>query len=169
MFLVLEGNLFPTRLTHGLERSFSVPIFDHVFDSVGIILFSCDSYAVYHRCLERSQLVSVLLISFLCVGWGLERSFSACFSDDSYAIYAKDLERSQLISVLLSYASCVCLSLERSLSDDSYAIYIKGPERSRLQLLSPALCVGWGLERSLCACTCSHGFERTRWMVLKGL
>ena len=36
-------------------------------------------------------------------------------------------------------------------------------------LLSPPLCVGWGLERSLSAHAHSHGLERTRWMVLKGL
>ena len=85
MFLVLEGNLFPSRLTWGLERIFSASTFDHIFDFVGIILFSCDTYAIYHRGLERSQHVTVLLVSSLCVGWGLERSFNAHFPDDSYA------------------------------------------------------------------------------------
>ena len=52
--------------------------------------------------------MSVLLISALCVGWGLERSLSACLSNDSYAIYIKGLERSQL--VLLSPALCAMLA-----------------------------------------------------------
>ena len=57
-------------------------------------------------------------------------------------------------------------------SDNSYAIYTNGLERSWLVsvLLFPALCIfGWGLERRLSACACSHGLERTGWMVLKGL
>ena len=153
MSCVLEGNLFPPRLTHGLEGSLSACVFDCVFDSFGITLSSGDSYAFYTRCLERSQLMSVLLISTSYVGWGLERSLSACFSNDSYTIYIKGFKRNQL--VLLSPAFCVGWGLERSLgayfSNDSYAIYIKG------------------LERSLCACTHSHGLERTGWMVLKGL
>ena len=54
----------------------------------------------------------------------------------------------------------------------SYAIYTNGLEKSWLVsvLLSPASCIfGWGLERSLSACTHSHGLERSGWMVLKGL
>ena len=70
MFCVLEGNLFPPRLTHGLERSLSASIFDCVFDSVGIILFSDDSYAIYTKGLERSQLVSVLLSPASCLWLG---------------------------------------------------------------------------------------------------
>ena len=135
MFLVLEQNFSP-RLTWGLERSLFTSIFDHIFESVGIILSSCDTYALYHRGLEMSQHVFVLLISFLCVGWGLERSFGAHFPDDSYAVYTKGLEMSQLTSVVLISTSCVSWGLERSLSihfsSDSYAIYIKGLERSQL-------------------------------------
>ena len=79
MFHVLEGNLFPPRLTHGLERSLSASIFDCVTDSVGITLFSDDSYVIYTYGLERSQHVSVLLSPSSCTfGWGLERSLSAC-------------------------------------------------------------------------------------------
>ena len=79
MFHVLEGNLFPPRLTHGPERSLSASIFDRVFDYVRIILFSDDSYAFYTKGLERSGLVFVLLSPASCVfGWGLERSLSAC-------------------------------------------------------------------------------------------
>ena len=59
-------------------------------------------------------------------------------------------------------------------SDDSYAIHTKDIGGSQLVsvffFLSPAWCIfGWGLERSLSACACSHGLERTGWMVLKGL
>ena len=172
MFLILEGNLFPSRLTRGLERSLFASIFDCIFDSVGIILSSCDAYAIYHRGLEMSWLVSVLLVSFLCVGWGLERNVSACFPGDLYAVNTKGLEMSQLMSVWLISVSCVNWGLERSTHffNDSYAIYTKGLERSQLLLLSPALCVfGWGLERSFGAHACSHGLERTGWMVLKGL
>ena len=58
--------------------------------------------------------MSVFLVSSLCVGWGLERSLSACLFDDSYAIYIKGLERSQL--VLLSPTLCAFgWGLERSL------------------------------------------------------
>ena len=56
MFHVLEENLFPPRLTHGLERSLSASTFDHVTDSVGIILFSDDYYAIYTDGLERVDL-----------------------------------------------------------------------------------------------------------------
>ena len=117
MLHVLEGNLFPPRLTQGLERSLSASIFDHVFDSVGIILFSDDAYAIYTRGLERSQLVSVLLSPASSVfGWGLERSLSACLSDDSYAIYTKGLERSQLVFCFALFCLMhVGWGLERSL------------------------------------------------------
>ena len=77
MFCVLEGNLFPPRLTHGLERSLSASIFDCVFDSVSNFLFSVNSYAIYTKDLKRSQLVFVLLSSASCIGWNLERSLSA--------------------------------------------------------------------------------------------
>ena len=74
MFHVLKGNLFPPRLTQGLERSLYASIFDHITDSVGIILSSDDSYAIYTKGLERSWLVSVLLSPALCIfSWGLER------------------------------------------------------------------------------------------------
>ena len=175
MFLVLEGNPFPSRLTHGLERSLFASIFNCILDSVGIILSSCDAYAIYHRGLEMSWLVSVLLVSFLHVGWGLERSFSAHFPDDSYAAYAKGLEMSQLLSVVLVSTSSVDWGLERSLSahfsSDSYAVYIKGLEGSQFMsvVLISTLCVRWGLERRFCARTHSHGLERTGWMVMKGL
>ena len=59
--------------------------------------------------------MSILLISFLHVGWDLERSFSAHFPDDSYAIYTKGLEMSQLMSVVLISTSCFGWDLERSL------------------------------------------------------
>ena len=100
IFLVLGGNVFPSRLTWGLERSLLTSIFDCIFNSVGIILSSCDAYAVYHRGHEMSQCVSVLLISFLHVGWGLERSFSACFPDDSYAVYTKGLRYGRMVKAL---------------------------------------------------------------------
>ena len=117
MFCVLEGNLFPPRLTWGIERSLSASIFDHVFDSVSIILFSGDSYAIYTKGLERSQLVSVLLSPASCVfGWGLERSLSAYLSDDSYVIYTKGLEMSQPVSVLLSPTLCVLAGVLKGVS-----------------------------------------------------
>ena len=63
MIPVLEGNLFPPRLTQGLERSFSAFVSDCVLDSVGIILSSDDSYAIYIRVLKGVNLC--LCCSFL--------------------------------------------------------------------------------------------------------
>ena len=117
-------------------KEVSLLLFLFVSLTVDIILFCDDSYAIYTRGLERSQLVSVLLSSASSVfGWGLGRIFSAHLSDDSYALYTTGLETSQLVSILLSVA----------------------------------LYFGWGLERSLSAGACSHGLERTGWMILKGL
>ena len=129
-----KETFFPARLTWGLERSLSASIFDHIFDSVGIVLFSNDAYAIYTRGLERSQLVSVFLsFAFMCSAGVLKG-----------------------VSVHVSLMT--------------YAVYTKGLEISWLVLLPPALCMfGWDLERSLGACACSHGLERTGWMVLKGL
>ena len=110
MFCVLEGNLFAPRLTHGLERSLSASIFDHVIDSVAIILFSDNSYVIYTDGLERRLSVSIFDHVIDSVGIIL-------FSDDSYAIYTDGLERIQLVSVLLSPTSCIFdWGLERSLS-----------------------------------------------------
>ena len=91
----------------------------------------------------------------------------------SYAIYTRGLERSWHVSVLLSSASCIGWRLERNLSaclsDDSYAVYTKGLERSWLGSVMYSLLPSWGLERSLGACACSHGLDRTGSMVLIGL
>ena len=63
---------------HGVLKEVFLPLFLTVSLSLLASSFSsCDSYAVYHRGLERSQLMSVLVVSSLCVGWGLERSFCA--------------------------------------------------------------------------------------------
>ena len=102
--------------------------------------------------------VSVLLVSFLYVGWGLERSFCACFPDDSYAIYTKGLEMSQLMSVVLISTSGVSWGLERSLSvrfsSDSYAIYIKGLERESTSIaFSCPVC--WLGSWKECHCMCT--------------
>ena len=53
---------------------------DCVFDSVGIILFSDDSYAIYTKGLERSQLVSVLLSVCLVCWLGVLKGVSVHFS-----------------------------------------------------------------------------------------
>ena len=127
---------FSSRLNHGLEGSLSASIFDCVFDSVGIILFSDDFYGVHIRDLERSWLVSVLLSPALCnAGWSLERSLSACLSDDSYAVYTRGLERSWL--VLFSPASCVGWGLGRSLSTCAHT---HGLERTGWMVLKGLKC-----------------------------
>ena len=71
VFYVLERNHFPPKLTHGLKRSLTASIFDHVFDSVGIILFSDDSYAVYTRgSWKESTCVSFALFCLMCFWLG---------------------------------------------------------------------------------------------------
>ena len=127
-----KENFFPPRLTWGLERSLSASIFDCVFDFVGIIFVSDDSYAIYTKGLERSWLV--LLSSASCVGWGLERNLSAHLTDDSYAVYTKGLERSQHVSVMLSSASW---GLERSLSAHAHS---HGLERTGWMVLKGLWC-----------------------------
>ena len=131
LFLVLEQNLFPSRLTWGLERSLFASIFDRIFDCVGIILASCDACLPSIRgVLKWVNICDCFARFFPCACWlGSWKELQCpCFPNDSYAICTKEFEMSQLMSVLLISALCVNWGLERSLSvhfsNDSYAIYI---------------------------------------------
>ena len=80
LICVLKGNLFPHRLTHGLERSLSASIFDHPYH------WLCWHYPFLwwllchlHQWSWKDLTCICLLSPASCIfGWGLERSLSAC-------------------------------------------------------------------------------------------
>ena len=63
---VLEGDRFPPRLTHGLERSFSAPILCCV---AGVLCLPDDCYTNYVHGLERSLGACALGPGVVMSGW----------------------------------------------------------------------------------------------------
>ena len=174
MFLVLKGNLFPSILTQESWKKFFCLSFwpclwlcwHHLFLLWRICHQSQGSWNESTLCL--------FCLFLPCVSAGVLKGVSVHVSLMTHMPSTPRFLKWVNLCLFGSFLPHVSdWGLERSLgvcfSGDSYAIYIKGLERSRLRLLSPALCVDWGLKRSLIACACSHGLGRTGWMVLKGL